>query len=134
MQNKLIKIFKKARYEPEPDLSRAVWSAILLRDKHKARFKLWAFAFTGLASLAGLVPVLKILSNDLTRSGFYEYFSLIFSDTSSILSFWKEFTFSLSESLPVMSIIFTLSLLFVCFLSARYLIKQIIRNELIFNI
>ena len=134
MQSKLIKIFKKARYEPEPDLEQAVWSTIIARDKRTTRFKLWTYGFVGFASFAGLIPAFKILFTDLAHSGFYEYFSLIFSDTGSILSYWKELIFSLTESLPVVSIIFTLSLLFICFLSLRYLMKQIIRNELIFNI
>jgi len=134
MQSKLIKIFKKARYEPEPDLEQAVWSTIIARDKRTTRFKLWTYSFVGLASFVGLIPAFKILFTDLAHSGFYEYFSLIFSDTGSILSYWRELIFSLMESLPVVSIIFTLSLLFICFLSLRYLMKQIIRNELIFNI
>jgi hypothetical protein len=78
-----------------------------------------------------LVPTFKILLADLTRSGFYEYFSLLFSDTGSIISYWKEFTFSIAESLPIISIISVLSLLFVCFLSLKYLIKQINKNQLI---
>ena len=134
MQNKLIKIFREAKYEPESDLKQAVWSMIVAREKRATQFKLWAYGFVGTASFAGLIPAFKILFTDLAHSGFYEYFSLIFSDTGSIFSYWKELTFSITESLPVVSIIFTLSLLFVCFLSARYLIKQIIRNELIFNI
>jgi hypothetical protein len=134
MEDKLIKIFQKAKYEPESDLEQVVWSTIIARDKRTTRFKLWTYGFVGLASFAGLIPAFKILFTDLAHSGFYEYFSLIFSDTGSILSYWKELIFSLTESLPVVSIIFTLSLLFICFLSLRYLMKQIIRNELIFNI
>ena len=133
MEDKLIKIFQKAKYEPESDLEQVVWSTIVAREKRVTQFKLWAYGFVGLVSFAGLIPAFKILFTDLAHSGFYEYFSLIFSDTGSIFSYWKELTLSITESLPVFSIIFTLSLLFICFLSLRYLMKQIIRNELIFN-
>ena len=134
MQEKLIKIFQKAEYEPESILASTVWSAIIARDRRIIRFKLWIFSFMGFASLVGLVPVFKILLNDLAQSGFYEYFSLIFSDGGSMLAYWKELFLSLAESLPVFSIISTLSLFFIFFLSLKYLTKQIIRNQLTFNI
>ena len=134
MQEKLIKIFQKAKYKPEPILASTVWDAIIARNKRIIRFKLWIFSFMGFASLVGLVPVFKILLNDLAQSGFYEYFSLIFSDGGSMVTYWKELFFSLAESLPVFSIISTLSLFFIFFLSLKYLTKQIIRNQLTFNI
>jgi hypothetical protein len=134
MEDKLIKIFQKAKYEPDYDLTRIVWSTIIIRDKRNSRFKLWIFSFVGFASLVEMVPTFKILFTDLTRSGFYEYFSLIFSDTGSIISYWKEFVFSLAESLPVFSIISALSLLFICFLSLRYLMKQIGKEQLILSL
>ena len=103
MQEKLTKIFQKAKYEPSPILASTVWDAIIARDKRVIRFKLWIFSFMGFASLLGLVPVFKILLNDLTQSGFYEYFSLIFSDGGSMLAYWKELFLSLAESLPIFS-------------------------------
>jgi hypothetical protein len=129
MQNKLTKIFQKAKHESDSELVSTVWSAIVLRDKKITRIKLWIFACAGFASLAGLLPAIKILFTDLAKSGLYEYFSLIFSDGGSIISYWKEFIFSLAESLPIMSMIFALSLTFVFFLSLRYVIKQIDRGQ-----
>ena len=129
MQDKLTKIFQKAKYESDPSLASGIWLAITMREKRIAQYKLLAFALTGLASLGGLVPAFKILLGDFARSGFYEYFSLIFSDGRSILSYWKEFVFSLAESLPTMSIILTLSLIFILILSLKNLTKQIINNN-----
>lgn len=131
MQEKLTKIFQKVKYESDPNLALHIWRAIVVRDKYMARLKLWAFALVGFISFVGLVPALKTLSGDLAQSGFYEYFSLIFSDGGSVLSYWKELVFSLAESLPTVSIILTLSLLFICFLSLRYLMKQISKSQLI---
>lgn len=130
MQDKLTKIFQKAKYEPSANLPEKVWHRILTRDKHITQFKLWTFASIGFVSLAGLVPAFKTLINDFTQSGFYEYSSLIFSDSGLIFSYWKEYMLSLAESLPMISIIFTLSLVFVLFLSLRYLVKQISKNQL----
>jgi hypothetical protein len=134
MKNKITKIFQKAAYEPDSALARVVLSTIISKDKRNTQFKLWAFALVGVASFAGLVPTFKMLLSDLTQSGFYEYFSLIFSDTGSILSYWKELILSLTESLPIFSIISVLSLLFICFLSLRYLMKQISREQLILSL
>ena len=131
MHQKLTKIFQKVKYESNINLAENVWQAIVLHDKCIVRVKLWAFSIIGFASLVGLVPAFKALSSDFVQSGFYEYFSLIFSDSGLIFSYWKELFFSLAESLPTISIILTLSLLFICFLSLRYLMKQISKGRLI---
>lgn len=131
MEKELIKVFQKARYEEKPDLAQNVWHSLVIRNKHITRLKLWAFSFVGLTSLVGLIPAWRILSSDLAQSGFYEYLSLIFSSGNSFFSYWKEFLFSVAESLPTMSIILSLSLIFTLFLSLRYIAKQIIiRSQL----
>jgi hypothetical protein len=130
MRHKLKEILQKAKYESDPSLAENVWRAVIARDKHINRLKLWAFAFIGLASLAGLVPALKALLSDLAQSGFSEYFSLIFSDSGLILSYWKELFFSLAESLPILSVTLSLTLIFIFFLSLKYTMKQIIKSQL----
>ena len=127
MKNKLTAIFQKTKYESSPQLAESVWRAIVVRDQWKNKIKLWIFTLIGFLSLAGLVPAFAVLSNDLAKSGFYEYFSLIFSDSGLVASFSKELIFSLAESLPVMNIVLSLTLLFVFFLSIKYVMKQIIR-------
>ena len=126
MEQKLVKIFQKTKYEPAPDLADNILRALLVRQKHQAQLKLWIFALVGIISFAGLVPALKTLSTDFAQSGFSEYFSLIFG-SGSILSYWKELFLSLAESLPTMSIIFTLSLAFICLFSLRHLVKQFVQ-------
>jgi hypothetical protein len=128
-EDNLIKIFQKAKLEPNLDLAENVWRVIILRDKRIVQFKLWVFACIGFASFAGLFPALNILLSDLSRSGLYEYLSLIFEEGSSVLSYWKELAFSLAQSLPMTSIVLTLSLIFVFFLSLRYLMRQIGKNQ-----
>jgi len=132
MQEKLIKLFTKAKYEPEVNFEEKAWRAVVVHDKHMALFQLWIFFFIGIFSLAGLVPMVKILFSDFAKSGFYEYISLAFSDSGLIMSNLKEYVFSLVESLPMVSIILSFSLIFVFFMSLRYTTKQIIRNQLSF--
>lgn len=129
MDSKLSKIFKNTKYEPNRELAFSVWQTIMIREKRTTRLKLWCFSAILFISTVGLIPAFEMLLNDLAHSGFYEYFSLIFSNGGSMITYWKELSFSLAESLPATSIILTLSTLFVCFLSLRYLIKQIIRNN-----
>ena len=121
MEKELTKIFNKAKYVETPNLAKNIWQNLIIRNKNIARLKLGIFSFISLFSLIGLVPALKILLNDLTQSGIYEYLSLISSSGNSIFYYWKEFLLSIAESLPTMSIV----------LSLKYVAKQIIiRNQL----
>ncbi|MFA6257569.1 MAG: hypothetical protein WC671_00985 [Candidatus Paceibacterota bacterium] len=129
MQNKLTKIFQKAKYEGNSDLTQDIWHTIIKREKRDTKIKFWAFASMGFTSFVGLVPAVKILINDFTQSGFYDYFSLLFSNSEVVFSYWKELGFSLAESLPTMSITLTLSLVFILILSLKNLTKQIINNN-----
>jgi hypothetical protein len=131
MQDKLTKIFQRAKYESAPGLASYIWRKLLIRNKHIAQFKLSVYAVVTLISFGGLVPAFKTLAADFTQSGFYEYFSLIFSSSGSIFYYWKELVFSLAESLPVMSIVLTLSLVFICFFSLRHFMKQIDKRQLL---
>jgi hypothetical protein len=130
MHDKLTKIFKNATYQPSPELAFSVLQTITKQEKRATQARLWFLSSLLFVSAVGLIPAFEMLLNNLAQSGFSEYFSLIFSDGGSMLTYWKELSFSLAESLPVMSIILTLSTLFVCFLSLRYLIKQIGKNNL----
>jgi hypothetical protein len=126
---KLTKIFKNAKYEPDQKLAFSIWSILITKDKKTTQIKMWSLSSILFVSLIGLVPAFQMLISDLAHSGFYEYFSLIFSDGGSMLAYWKELSLSLAQSIPVMSIVLTLSLFFVCFLSLKYLLKQISKDQ-----
>jgi hypothetical protein len=134
MEEKLTKVFQDLKYAPSTDLAENVWRTIAVRETRITRMKLWLFSFFGFVSLAGLLPVLKTLSNNFAQSGFYDYVSLLFSDGRSVLTYWKEFAFSLAESLPTLTILLSLTLTFVFFLSVRYAMKQISKNQLSFSL
>jgi len=129
MEKELIKVFQKAKYEENPNLANIIWNKIIIHNKNIARVKLWIFSFISMFSLAGLIPAWNRLSTDLTQSGIYEYLSLAFSNGNLIFIYWKEFAFSITESLPTISILLSLSLIFVLLLSIKYVVKQIITNK-----
>jgi hypothetical protein len=128
MEENLKKAFQKAKYEPNGELANKVWRKITVSDRRIAYFKLASFSFVSIASLVGLIPMFQILVRDFAQSGFYEYLSLAFS-SGSFVSYWREFMFSLAESLPITSIIIVLAIVFIFFLSLRYMIKQIINHK-----
>ncbi|MEI6296736.1 MAG: hypothetical protein WCO84_03775 [bacterium] len=64
-------------------------------------------------------------------SGFYNYFSLVFSDGGTILVFWKEFIISIAESLPVIEITIVLSALLALLISIGTIIKNIAQTPLL---
>ena len=130
MDQKLIKVFKNSVYKSEDNLSSLVWEKIMKREKRITYIKMWVFSCAGITSLVSFTLVFKTLLNDLVTSGFYEYTSLAFSSDGAFVSYWKELTLSISESLPITNIIYTFVLVFIFLLSLRYFIKQIIRNQL----
>lgn len=132
MDEKLRKLFLEQTYAPEAELKNKAWQAIVRREKRINNFKLWFFSSISFLSTVGLYSMLQILFHDLAQSGIYQYISLAFSDTGSVVTFWKEFAFSIADALPIVSITLSLSLLFTFFLAVRYTSKQIIRSRLSF--
>lgn len=129
MEENLKRVFQQLKYIPNSELADNIWHKISVREKRIVYLKLAAFSSLGLFSLGGLIPMLKIVGNDFAQSGFYEYLSILFSGSGSIASYWRELMFSLAESFPATSIVLSLALLFLFFLSLRYLMKQIINND-----
>ncbi len=129
MDNNLKESFIRVKYEPENNLKDKIWQRIVIQNRRILYFKTVSFSILGISSLLALIPVVKILISDFTNSGFYEYLSLAFSKDGLFSSYSKEFIFSLAESLPTISIVASLSLLFLFFLSLKYIARQIINNK-----
>ena len=129
MEENIKSVFNQIKYKPNNKLSDKIWSKIIARNRRIAYFKITSLSLVGIASLVGFIPMFKMLAIDFTQSGFYEYLSLAFSKGGIFSAYWKEFAFSLAESLPTMSIVYTLTLVFIFFLSLHHAIKQIINNR-----
>ena len=113
---------------------------IIDRIRREERFlvfrKTVIFSVMVFASLAAFVPALSALLSDFYKSGFINFFSLIFSDFSSVSAYWQSFAMILLETLPAASIALFLAVLLVFLGSVRSLTKniRIIRgNNLITN-
>ncbi len=98
---------------------------ILMRLRHEekrlrtAKRNLLIFSPAGLVSLAALIPAYQALSADIASSGLPHFLSLAASDPAIIAALWREFLFSLLESLPVISIDAALAVLLASLASLR---------------
>jgi hypothetical protein len=131
MKPKLKRLLQTQTETCPPDLEEQIYSKILKLQKRRSFISLSSLFLVFLASLASLVPVVKALSEELSRSGFNEYLSLLFSNGKEMITYWKEFSFILAESLPVATLVLTLALLFICLLSVRSFIKRMKISQLI---
>ncbi len=130
MENYLKKAFDNACCTPKECLAHDTWCKIVSHEKQTTRIKLWFFSSFIVISLIVLVPAYKTLSSELSQSGFYDYISLAFSNGGSIIPYWKDFLLLLVESLPGVGIILVFSVVFVFFISVKYTVRQINRDEL----
>jgi len=80
-----------------------VMGRIAKRRLYRAR----AFAVFHLTLIAGavasVVPVVRLMADRASQSGFSEYVSLAMSDGGYVMSSWSSFLLSLAESAPIAS-------------------------------
>jgi hypothetical protein len=87
--------------------------------------KIIIFSVMLMGSLAGLVPALRMLLSDFSRSGFVSFFSLIFSDPSVVAMYWRSFTMILLETLPALSLALFLTVLLILLQSIKSLTRSL---------
>lgn len=91
---------------PSQELLKATLTQIYNEQKFlnlKRRLALYYIGIIG--SIIAFIPALKMVISEFSKSGFGVYFSLLFSDTKIVLTYWKNFIYSLMETLPIMSLI-----------------------------
>ena len=66
------------------------------------------FGLLSVGFLTGSIFAFINMVQAISQSGFGQYVSLVFSDGGVVLSYWKEFLFSLVESIPVTGVILCL--------------------------
>ena len=115
---------KRERPLPPPDLRAKILVRIAEEGALHAKRIFAIFSILIIASVVTLVPVLSSLAREITASGLGQYMSLLGSDGSLLLLSWREFTFSLLESLPSLSIALALVVCAVFLLS----LKQAVRS------
>lgn len=117
------------RFSPQKDLELSIISRIKKEERKSSIVHSWTTGTIAIMSCISLVPSFIYLGKSVQTSGFYDFVSLSFSEGISLLSYWKEFSLSLAESLPFLGLIVLLALLaiFVWSLSkTTYSIRKIV--------
>ena len=115
---------KELADETPANLYHKITSLIERKKRQKAIFRA---VFSGLAcavSLIAIVPVFQYASQEFARTGFLQYFSLIFSDGGTALTCWKEFGLSLGESVPIFGLTLFLGTIYVLLKAIKILIEN----------
>lgn len=109
MEQKLSKIFKQMKeIEPGADLKGLILQRISLEKKKQLKRRLF-LSYSGIvASFSAAICVLIYFGSAFFQSEFWTIFSLIFSDAMVVMGNWKEYLYSLGETLPVVSVIIIL--------------------------
>lgn len=106
------------------DLFLKIQVGFRLEKIRRARRSLAVFGFAG-AFFAWIVFVAwPVVSVELGQTNFFRYFSLFFSDSGLMFSYWRDFGTVLLESLPFFSLI----IISFSIWSALWLSRGLIRN------
>ncbi len=109
--------------EPTPGLYQAIVLRIAAAKKHAARVRTSLFGVLALVSGLALVPAVQYAGEQFYASGFYDYLTLIVSDRGFVIAYWQQFALSLVESLPSLSLLLLLPLVFALVYSLRRVVQ-----------
>jgi hypothetical protein len=116
-------IFQKATYvEPRDGFEQSMLDGIHKLEKRRFFVKQSLYALISCASFAGVIGSVIFALKALSSSGIYDYVSLLFSDIET-LSYLKEFTLSIAESLPFLELAFVFAIVAVFIWSLLKTIK-----------
>ena len=109
MKAKLAVIIKSLRIEPAPiDLAATILTAIK-KQEHQAYYqRLAGWTMSAAISLSLAAISLIYFGQSLAQAGLGQYLSLTWTDTSTLISNWPSFLWSLIEILPILGLGFVL--------------------------
>ena len=100
----------------------------------KKNFYRKIFGLAGLSvSILSLLSLLVYTASEFMQSNFYDYASLLFTDSKTIFNNFNEFLLSLIDSIPFWAITLTIFFLFISLIFAKYIVEKR-RNLLAFKI
>ena len=111
--------------EPPAGLLEKIIKRIHKEERLLVFRKIALFSTTLIGSIIAFFPTFKMLMFDFNQSGFLNFFSLMFSDFSTVSTYWQSFVMILLESLPAVSLALFLAILLVFLQSVRSLTKNV---------
>ena len=114
--------------QPADDANERIIAIVMVRIQKRrithARLVAWTNGTIAILSLAAIAPAVGYLMNSANQSGFFEYSSLLISDTSTVMHSWSTFAISIADSAPIVGIIAVIATIFILAASARSLVKS----------
>jgi hypothetical protein len=113
-----------------PDFPEGLFEKVILRIQKEKKFliikrRLALFSLILVFSLIGLIPSFYFLRSGFTQSGFGQFVSLIFSDSSVVFTHLSSFIFALLESFPVLALAAFLAVILTLLQSLRFLSQDL---------
>lgn len=90
------------------------------------RRRIIIFSIGLIGSAIAFIPAFAYARSGFVESGFYSFFSLIFSDTEIVLTYWENFLQSLLETLPAAGLAALLATVAVFLESLKMLVRDLI--------
>lgn len=112
------------RLEPSKKLREKILFSINKEEIRRAKMYFLVSVTTGLVSIFGLIFSIRYMIQEFYQSSFVSFISLIFSDPTIMVSYWRELSMSLLETLPIFGITVSLLAVYVLLVSVRVLVKN----------
>ena len=90
--------------EPSENLKNSIINIIRYEERKKAIYKIVFSSVVSLASISLAIFYAISIVKDFYQSGLSDYISLIFTDGTSLISYWQSYFMSILESLPILQI------------------------------
>jgi len=87
------------------ELCQAILLQIEKLERRSARVRFFLFASATSVSGLVLIPAVQYAAQEFYTSGFYSYWSLLFSDGRGVMAYWQDIAYSLFESLPSLALL-----------------------------
>lgn len=107
------------QFKPSKELRKNILLQVVKEEGRRAKNYLLVSLITSTASIVGVVFAAQYVVQAIFQTSFYRYFSLLFSDSDIVLSYWRQFTLSLVESLPFFAVTLVLVAIVVLMVSIR---------------
>lgn len=111
--------------EPPQNMLGSIMMKIQKREVREARIRFALTSLTSVISVVAMVFAFQYASQEFSQTGISQYFSLLFSDSGIIITYWKEFAMIIAETLPVTGIVAILLAVLTLVGSVKVAIKNV---------
>lgn len=106
-------------------LEQRILELIRAEERTALRKEIFLVSIGLLGSALAFFPLLQVARTGFVQSGFWELFSLLFSDVAAVTGYWQNFVFALLEALPAASMAALLVTFLVLWGSLQFLAHHI---------